>query len=91
MASSNVVTIHASPDTEPSEPTTSTVRLPAYRLRVDISEREAALSRLARSCGDFNVHVERLPAGDYLIEDTVLVERKTYADFAISLVDGRRS
>jgi ERCC4-type nuclease len=38
---------------------------------------------------DFDVQIQRLPAGDYLIEDTVLVERKTCADFALSLVDGR--
>lgn len=31
----------------------------------------------------------RLPVGDYLIEGQVLVERKTYADFANSLSDGR--
>ncbi len=49
----------------------------------------AALFRLACRCGDFDVNIERLPAGDYLIENTVLVERKTYADFAVSLVDGR--
>jgi Fanconi anemia group M protein len=30
-----------------------------------------------------------LDVGDYLIDDGVLVERKTYADFATSLVDGR--
>jgi len=31
----------------------------------------------------------RLTAGDYLIEDEILVERKTVADFSTSLVDGR--
>ncbi len=60
-----------------------------YRLRVDFSERNAALLDLAERCGDFDVHVERLPIGDYCIEDGVIVERKTYADFATSLVDGR--
>ena len=89
MASSNVVTTPASPKTEPCEPATSRACTPEYRLRVDTSEHGAALLRLACSCADFDVHVERLPAGDYLIEDTVLVERKTYADFAVSLVDGR--
>jgi ERCC4-type nuclease len=62
---------------------------PQYRLRVDTSERDAALVALVRGSGEFDVHVERLPAGDYLVEETVLVERKTYADFAVSLVDGR--
>lgn len=65
------------------------IEMPRYRLRVDVAERNAALLALARGCSDFDVHVERLAAGDYLIDDSVLVERKTYADFAISLADGR--
>ena len=58
-------------------------------LRVDCSERNAALLDLARKCGDFDVRVERLAIGDYIIDDGIVIERKTYADFAISLVDGR--
>lgn len=60
-----------------------------YVLRVDISERNAALLDLARACGDFDVQMERLPSGDYEIAGGVIVERKTYADFATSLADGR--
>jgi len=60
-----------------------------HELRVDYSERKAALFELARKCGDFEVRLERLTVGDYFIGGGVLVERKTYADFATSLVDGR--
>jgi ERCC4-type nuclease len=60
-----------------------------WRLRVDISERHAALLDLARRCGDFEICMERLAVGDYLIDDGIVIERKTYADFATSLVDGR--
>ena len=60
-----------------------------HRLRVDFTEQHAALLDLARACTDFDVHVERLSVGDYSIDDRVVVERKTYADFATSLVDGR--
>jgi len=60
-----------------------------FVLRVDVSERNAALLDLARACGDFDVHMERLPSGDYEIDGGVIVERKTYADFAASLADGR--
>ena len=35
------------------------------------------------------LRVNRDEAGDYLIDGGVIVERKTYADFATSLVDGR--
>lgn len=58
-------------------------------LRVDFSERRSALLDLAQASGAFDVRLERLAAGDYLLGAGVLVERKTYADFAMSLVDGR--
>lgn len=61
----------------------------AYRLRVDFAEQNAALLALARACDDFDVEMVRLAVGDYSIDDRVVVERKTYADFATSLVDGR--
>jgi len=58
-------------------------------LRVDFSERNAALLALARRCGKFDVRMEHLVVGDYFIGGGIVVERKTYADFAISLADGR--
>ena len=60
-----------------------------HRIQVDHSEREAPLLELLRRSGDFDVRIVRLTAGDYLINDEVLIERKTIADFAASLVDGR--
>jgi len=68
-----------------------TVDAPAkpYLLRVDFSERNAALPDLARRCGEFDVRMEHLVVGDYFIGGGILVERKTYADFAMSLADGR--
>jgi len=60
-----------------------------YRLRVDFSERNAALLDLARACGDFDIQMERLAIGDYCIDGGIVVERKTCADFATSLADGR--
>lgn len=62
---------------------------PCHELQVDFSEARAALPELARLSGLFIVRMVRLPAGDYLINDRVLVERKTFADFANSLSDGR--
>jgi DNA excision repair protein ERCC-4 len=60
-----------------------------YRLRVDFSERNAALLDLARECGDLEIQMERLAIGDYYIDSGIIVERKTFADFATSLADGR--
>ena len=58
-------------------------------LRVDFSERHATLVDLARTCVDFDVQMDRLEVGDYCLDGRVVIERKTYADFATSLVDGR--
>jgi len=60
-----------------------------HLLHVDVAEGDAALLDLARQSGTFDVCVSKLPVGDYLIDDAVLVERKTHADFATSLADGR--
>ncbi len=57
--------------------------------KVDHAERDAPLLELIRECGAFDVQMVRLKAGDYLIDDEVLLERKTAADFAASLADGR--
>jgi ERCC4-type nuclease len=56
---------------------------------VDYSERNAPLLELVRQSGVFDVQMVRLEIGDYLIDGGVIVERKTYADFGISLADGR--
>jgi ERCC4-type nuclease len=60
-----------------------------HRLVVDHAERNAPLLRLLRDSGLFLIQKGRLPTGDYLIDDRVLVERKTHADFVASLIDGR--
>ena len=44
---------------------------------------------LARRCDEFDVRIEHLAVGDYFIAGEILVERKTYADFAVSIADGR--
>lgn len=64
---------------------------PEQRWSLDIDPREQAarLPDLAQACGAFDVRVCRLAVGDYLIGGRVVVERKTYADFVTSLIDGR--
>jgi Fanconi anemia group M protein len=60
-----------------------------HSILVDHSERESLLLEVLRQSEDFEVRLARLRVGDYLINDEVLIERKTIADFAASLVDGR--
>lgn len=60
-----------------------------WTLDIDPRERASRLYQLACECSDFDVRERRLRAGDYLIAGAVLVERKTHADFATSLLDGR--
>jgi DNA excision repair protein ERCC-4 len=60
-----------------------------HRLVVDHSERSAPVLGLIRDSGLFIVEMSRLPAGDYLIDERILIERKTQADFLASLIDGR--
>jgi ERCC4-type nuclease len=64
-------------------------RVARHELRVDPSERHAALLDLARRCGDFDVRMEHLTVGDYCLDRGIVVERKTRADFAVSIADGR--
>jgi ERCC4-type nuclease len=59
------------------------------RVVVDDREMKSGVVENLRSMEGVCVEVERLDLGDYLVDDRVLFERKTVADFAKSLVDGR--
>jgi DNA excision repair protein ERCC-4 len=60
-----------------------------HQLAVDNSEARSALLEAVRRTGSFEVRMGDLPTGDYLIDNEVLIERKSVADFAASLIDGR--
>jgi DNA excision repair protein ERCC-4 len=60
-----------------------------HRLVVDHSERQSALVDAVRRSGWFDVQMDRLATGDYLVNGEALVERKTIRDFTASLIDGR--
>jgi DNA excision repair protein ERCC-4 len=62
---------------------------PAHQLSVGRSERHSALLEAVRRSGAFDVRMVHLDTGDYLIDNDVLVERKTIGDFIASLLDGR--
>jgi DNA excision repair protein ERCC-4 len=59
------------------------------RVVVDHRERPSGIIELLTQFDDILVTIETLRIGDYCVDGMVLVERKTAADFAQSLFDGR--
>ena len=87
-----VDSVDCSPDrgqlASPPEPEVAPAATTRHQLRVDYAERNATLPDLVQESDDFAIHLEQLEVGDYVVDGRIIVERKTYADFATSLVDG---
>lgn len=49
----------------------------------DDREQRSPVYKLLQSSEHFNLQTRRLPLGDYLIGETLLVERKTLPDLAV--------
>ena len=58
------------------------------KITVDYRETASGLTDLLKNSGAF-VEIAKLSYGDYIINDTITVERKTAKDFLISIIDGR--
>jgi len=61
----------------------------ATRIVVDDRERSSGVAEALRVRPGVTVAVRRLLLGDYLVHDALIVERKTLADFALSVRDCR--
>jgi DNA excision repair protein ERCC-4 len=59
------------------------------RIIADDRENQAGVIKALRRQNDTEVSVHRLALGDYLLDERLLFERKTWRDFAVSLKDGR--
>ena len=59
------------------------------RIAIDDRERNSRVKAALERNENVKVTVKRLPLGDYQVNNTLLIERKTLADFALSVVDGR--
>ncbi len=59
------------------------------RIAVDDRERTSGVIEALNTHPNVELTVRRLGLGDYLIDRTLVVERKTLSDFALSVVDGR--
>ena len=58
------------------------------KILVDDRERNDKLLTTLRKANGVEVHIGRLPVGDYLLEH-LLIERKSFSDLCISIMDGR--
>ena len=58
------------------------------KITVDYRETASGITDLLKSSGAL-VKIAKLSYGDYIINDTITVERKTAKDFLISIIDGR--
>ncbi len=56
---------------------------------MDHREKNESLKKALLSEQDVNLKIDTLKAGDFLINDSLLVERKTFCDFVSSIKDGR--
>jgi len=61
----------------------------AVRVIVDYRERDSEAAAALGGTPGIEVAYAELKTGDYLVGDKVLFERKTIADFAASVIDGR--
>jgi DNA excision repair protein ERCC-4 len=62
---------------------------PVIRIVADDRERAGGVISELRTLNDVAVDVARLGVGDYLVNDHIVVERKTLLDFAQSVIDAR--
>jgi len=58
-------------------------------MKVTIDHRERSSGLVERLAGYFEVEVRHLPCGDYLLNNRILVERKTARDLLLSVIDTR--
>jgi len=60
-----------------------------FAVKVDYREETAEVSKILEEVYRINIVRENLKVGDYIIDDEIVIERKTCVDFAQSIVDGR--
>jgi len=60
-----------------------------HKLQIDYGEKGSKLANLAVNCDLFEPSFEKLRVGDYLVNQAVLIERKSSADLAASILDSR--
>jgi DNA excision repair protein ERCC-4 len=59
------------------------------RIVIDDREPHELVAHALRSCGCSAIEVRRLTIGDYVVNESLLVERKSLRDLIVSIIDGR--
>jgi Fanconi anemia group M protein len=62
--------------------------MPNIKISADHRERQSGIPDLLIERG-VDISIDELPASDYLINESILVERKTNDDFVLSLINNR--
>ena len=75
--------------TQPQFATRIAARQIAVHIAVDNRERTTRVENALRRTRNVEISRQQLVVGDYQVDDTLIVERKTLADFALSVRDGR--
>ena len=70
-------------------PPQSVRRIAVRRIACDDRERPSGVPTALAAHPNVNLTIRRLKLGDYHIDKTLIVERKTLSDFALSVRDGR--
>jgi DNA excision repair protein ERCC-4 len=58
------------------------------KISIDYREKASGLIDLLKT-EDVFIEVKKVPYGDYVIDDSITIERKTAKDFLVSIIDGR--
>lgn len=58
-------------------------------ITIDDRERQSSIEELLKKYDDVETKINRLSMGDYLVNNQIIFERKTFSDFAASIIDGR--
>jgi len=59
------------------------------KIKMDFREQACDIEKILSDQYNIKVLKEMLPVGDYIVNDEIVIERKTTSDFAQSIVDGR--
>jgi ERCC4-type nuclease len=73
----------------PNHTTSPLLTASSPRIVVDDREPHEVIVQALQGCGYDSIEVRRLAIGDYMVNESLLVERKSLRDLIASIIDGR--